>query len=167
LDSKRGTKTLGSKKTKPFTMPRDMLGFQIIRLAHLKKTRDDALFKRATGIGLTHCRLLKFLCVNPNSGAGQIARFLLIAPQSTAALIAELWTLGLVEKDTGRRRGARVRIRITDKGMQLLTRAETIFVRANKEVRMSLTAAEATSFNQLLIRVAECYMALMDQDEDG
>jgi DNA-binding MarR family transcriptional regulator len=158
---------MAKKKAKAFSMPKDLIGFQIIRLAHLKKARDDMLFRKATGLGLTHCRLLKFLCVNPNSGAGQIARFLLIAPQSTAALIGELWAMGLIEKDAERRRGARVTLRITDKGLDLLTKAETVFVRAHKEVRMSLSPAEVVQFNRLLIRVAECYIRLMREDEQG
>jgi DNA-binding MarR family transcriptional regulator len=143
-----------------FEVPRHFLGFEIVQLAHLKKTRDDALFRASVGIGLTQYRLLDLLNMAPGLGAGQLARWLLIAPQSTATLIIELWKMGLVKKDEKRRRGERVRVTLTPKGRALLKRARVPLEQTRREVREPLSKREVQVFTRLMNRVNDHYIQL-------
>jgi DNA-binding MarR family transcriptional regulator len=142
-------------------MPNDAIGFQIIQLAHLKKGRDDALFKAETGIGLTQFRLLKLLSMAPGLGAGQLARWLLITPQSTAALITEAWKAGLVTKEKKKKSGERVRVGLTSEGRRMLRRCSPVLKLTERETRMRLTEEESATFARLLVTVAQCYLDLI------
>lgn len=144
-----------------FAMPTDLLGYNIVRLAHLKRTRDDALFKSHLGIGLIQFGSLMMLRDSPGLGGGQLARWLWITPQSTAVLLAELERLQLVKRETGRRRrGARIKLHITQRGMAIIERGQTALAQAEAEVRIGLSAMEAQTLNRLLLRVAEGYTDL-------
>jgi DNA-binding MarR family transcriptional regulator len=149
----------------PFEVPRTFLGFEIIQLAHLKKTRDDALFRDSVGIGLTQYRLLSLLSLAPGLGAGQLARWLLITPQSTATLINELWKLGLVAKDAGRRRGARVKVILTPKGKTLFRRAQKTLQQTRRETRAVFSEAELALFLKLINRLNDHYKRLVRQNK--
>src|SRR5271165_4693166 len=47
--------------TSGLSLPTNLLGFNIARLAHLKRARDDALFKSGVGIGLHQFGMLLLL----------------------------------------------------------------------------------------------------------
>jgi DNA-binding MarR family transcriptional regulator len=149
----------------PFEVPRSFLGFQIIQLAHLKKTRDDALFRASVGIGLTQFRLLSLLDMAPGLGAGQLARWLLITPQSTATLIIELWKLDLIVKDAKRKRGERVKVSLTAKGRALLKRAQPTLQQTAREARETLSPGELDSFTGLMNRMNDHYIGLLKKQK--
>jgi DNA-binding MarR family transcriptional regulator len=142
------------------SLPTNLLGFNIARLAHLKRTRDDALFKTGVGIGLNQLGLLLLLDAHPGVGGGQLARMLMITPQSIAPLLAGLEELELIERVGTRRRGVRVGVHITAKGRGLLLQARRILRRTEQEARLRLSAQESGRFNDFLIRVAAGYIAL-------
>lgn len=145
-------------------MPTQLLGFNIVRLAHLKRNRDDVVFKAQIGVGLNQVGLLLLLNEYPGVGAAQLARALLIKPQSIAPLLSELERLGLVKKDGERRRGARIKVHLTRAGKGLLIRAQRLVLRTEQEVRQGLSREEASKFNQTLIRIADYYADLVKSE---
>jgi DNA-binding MarR family transcriptional regulator len=161
MDSRGGVTKASKQPQRAFEVPRSFLGFQIIQLAHLKKTRDDALFRSTVGIGLTQFRLLSLLDMAPGLGAGQLARWLLITPQSTATLIIELWKLDLVSKDEKRKRGERVKVSLTPKGRTLLKRAQVTLRQTAREVREPLSPKELKTFMLLMNRLNDHYIGLV------
>jgi DNA-binding MarR family transcriptional regulator len=141
-------------------LPTQLLGFNICRLAHLKRTRDDGLFKSGLGIGLNQFGLLILLDAHPGLGGGQLARVLMITPQSIAPLLSGLERLALIRRVGARRRGVRVGAHLTRKGQRLLQRGRRILARTERETRDHLSADEAKRFNDILIRLAAVYVDL-------
>lgn len=156
----RPTRTRLVDTTTPLSMPTQFMGFNIVRLAHLKRIRDDALFKADIGIGLNQIGLLLLLNDCPGASAGQLARVLLITAQSLGPLLSQLHTLGLVSKARERRRGMRIQVHMTKKGRRVLNRGQRLLQRSEEEARSELSVKEAAILNRLLIRVAEGYTNL-------
>jgi len=145
-----------------FTASPATLSYNIIRLAQLKRTRDDAMFRAEAGIGLSQAIILGPLHQTPSASAGQLARAMLVTPQSIAPQIDELESLGLVRKGGRKRRGEANLITITPEGHRKYPAIEAVRAHADGEVRSCLSEAEAALFNDWLLRLLGTYSALAE-----
>ena len=143
------------------------LSYNIIRLAQLKRNRDDAMFRAEAGISLSHAMILGLLDRTPSASAGQLARALMITPQSIGPQIDELEALGLVARSGRRRRGEANLVAITSAGHRKYMAIAAVTAHADREVSSNLTPAELRQFSKYLLRLLSFYGSLADSPVAG
>jgi DNA-binding MarR family transcriptional regulator len=136
----------------PGGSPASYVGWTLIQASHALSRHVEALL--AT-VGLTPMQfgVLVQLSLQPNLGSGQLARLVLVTPQSMGELIQSLERAGWVERDQGVGPGRRIGVRITAAGRAVLRRATPIVQALDVPETLGLTAQEATTLNELLHKV--------------
>jgi DNA-binding MarR family transcriptional regulator len=99
------------------------------------------------------------LSLRPGLSSGQLARLVLVTPQSMGELIHSIEQAGWVTREQGIGRGRPVRIRVTAAGQDLLRRATPIAGALNVAEVLSLTVAERWLLNSLLHKVRDAMTA--------
>ncbi|MCO7218283.1 MarR family winged helix-turn-helix transcriptional regulator [Klenkia sp. PcliD-1-E] len=122
---------------------------QVARFVGYRMTLDLA----GHGINPIQFGVLAFLSVSPEMTTSQIARAVLVRPQSMTPLLDGLEQRGLVRRTGTRARGRRNPVQITDAGRGLLRDARPV-ARATGELQdAGLGAEESRQLNQLLLKV--------------
>jgi DNA-binding MarR family transcriptional regulator len=93
------------------------------------------------------------LSLRPDLGSGQLARLVLVTPQSMGELLQSLERAGLVTRDRSVGPGRRMTAHITDAGQAVLRRATPIVKSLNVSEALGLTDDERALLNQLLHKV--------------
>jgi DNA-binding MarR family transcriptional regulator len=131
--------------------PDAYLGYTVVRLGHvLARQFAEALAEHgltASGFGV-----LAHLARDPGLGSGQLARLVLITPQSMGVLLNDLEREGLVSRRAARR-GQRRTTEVTDAGQARLAAAAPAILRLDQQAREVLGAAEAEEVNVALLRL--------------
>ncbi len=141
----------GADAPRPYPDPDDVVGWTLVRTGHAL----SRIFIREMGsIGLKpHVfGILVHLRREPGLSSAELARQVLVTPQSMGSLLRSLAADGLVDY-TPPRRGRRMRVHITDEGVALLDRAFQTVERINRPAFLGLSATEARQLNELLHRV--------------
>lgn len=89
----------------------------------------------------------------PGPSQAEIARAVLVRPQSVAELLTSLLERGLVSRDGPGGRGRRAPLRLTEDGRALIERAFPLVAAYNAPEALGLTAEEAATLTRLLRRV--------------
>lgn len=108
---------------------------------------------RAVGLSPSEFGVLAQLDANPQLSHAELARRVLMTPQSMGELIRSLVTRGLVRRQSGVTRGRRIDIYLTEDGRDLLRQATPLVRQLNEPASLGLTADEATALNALLLRI--------------
>ncbi|ALG09575.1 MarR family winged helix-turn-helix transcriptional regulator [Kibdelosporangium phytohabitans] len=101
--------------------------------------------------------VLAQLAATPELLQAELARSVLIRPQSMAAVITQLVDRGLLERRGTGGRGRPVPIRLTDEGRQLLGQASAAVRRYNEPATLGLESYEAGMLNALLHKVIDAH----------
>lgn len=111
-----------------------------MRLASLLEARFQAAL---APIGLTprQFSILAVVQAHPDLNPAQVARMVMITPQSLGALIDQLERANLVVREGERKRGVKTQIRPSREGLRLLRNASRIVEELNKETRKHLGSA--------------------------
>lgn len=136
--------------TEPFVPldPDAQLGYLVVRVAdRLSRLWRAAL--NAHGINPRQFSVLGLLARDPALSQAELARRVLVTPQSMGELLAGLLLNGLVERDVAGS-GQPARVRITDAGRDLLTRAYPVVRATERDGFGSLTGAEREDLARLL-----------------
>ena len=138
--------------------PDDYVGWTLIQTGHALNRQFEALLG---DLGLTPMQFgaLVQLSLRPDLGSGQLARLVLVTPQSMGELIHSLERAGWVRREQGVGRGRRVRIRVTAAGHDLLRRATPVADALNVAEVLGLTVAERGLLNSLLHKVRDAMTA--------
>jgi len=130
--------------------PDDITAWLLVQAGHLAGRRFTAVLG---DLGLTPIQfgVLLQLDLHPAMSNGEIARSVLVTPQSMSELLGSLERLGLVERESEGGRGRRVRARLTPAGRQTLEACSRRV--AEVEASLGLTATEARQINALLRRL--------------
>ena len=86
--------------------------------------------------------------------SAEIARAVLLRPQSVAPLLDGLEERGLISRSGARARGHRNPVTMTAEGRHVLAEAWAIALGANDLSDAELTDAESTELNRLLLKIA-------------
>lgn len=139
----------------PDLSPDEFLGYTVVRLGHVLALRFET--ELATH-GLTPSRfgVLAHLAADPGLGSGQLARLVMITPQSMGALLDELERDGLV------RRGPAIRGRlrateVTAAGRERLRAAVPAVVALEAKSTAVLGEARSHATNESLHLLLERY----------
>ena len=105
------------------------------------------------GLTVRQFGALVHLSRDPGIGSGQLARLIIITPQSMGTLVQSLERAGFVERDSSAKPGTRIALRLTARGTQVMTRAMAIAGQVDAASTADLTAGEKASLNRMLHRI--------------
>lgn len=132
--------------------PADVTAWTLVQAGHVVGRRFHAAFAEV-GLTPTQFGALLQLDLHPGMTNGQIARSVLVTPQSTSELMASLERLGLVHRKIPAGRGHPVPAQLTPAGRDALTRCTTAV--ADIQASLHLNSDQLSQLNQLLRRVLD------------
>jgi DNA-binding MarR family transcriptional regulator len=136
--------------TEPFVPldPDAQLGYLVVRAAdRMSRSWHEAL--RAHGINPRQFSVLGLLARDPDLSQAELARRVLVTPQSMSESLTGLLRAGLVERDEVGS-GQAGRVRLTGAGRELLSRAYPVVQATDGDNFGVLTAEERADLGRLL-----------------
>lgn len=129
-----------------------VLTWSVVRVARFAGQR---LAERlaAHGLNPVHFGVLAYLVIAPEMTQADLARAVLVRPQSIAPLLDGLEERGLIRRTGDRTRGRRNPVQITDDGRQALDAVWDIALSTNDLTDAGLTAQESAELNRLLLKI--------------
>lgn len=124
----------------------------LVQTAHVVGRRFTQLM---SGLGLTPTQFAVLMHLQEQDGATQaeLARLVLVSPQSIGALLSPLLDGGLVVRDGPGGRGRRAGLSLSQTGREALDRAWGPVREFNSPAALGLTAAQAAILAEILARV--------------
>lgn len=129
-----------------------MLAWNLVRTAHVVGLRFGELFA-AMNLTPTQFAVLIYLEDDEGLTQAELARRVLVRPQSIGALVTSLVEQGLVVRDGPGGRGRRAGIALTEAGREVLERAWPPVRAFNTPAALGLTPAQAAMLDESLDRV--------------
>jgi DNA-binding MarR family transcriptional regulator len=93
--------------------------------------------------------------VEPGLTGAELARRLNVTPQAVASLVARLESRGLLERHEHPRHRHVLELRLTDSGREVLSAADAVITKVERQITDELGAAETAQLQILLGRVAD------------
>lgn len=135
----------------PYPDPDDVVGWTLVRTGHaIGRVFTTEL--AALGLKPHIFGILAQVRRVPGLSSAELARHVLVTPQSMGELLRRMAGDGLIEY-TPPRRGQRLSVHLTDKGGDLLDRAFAVVSSMNRPDRLGLSADEAARLNTLLHKI--------------
>jgi DNA-binding MarR family transcriptional regulator len=140
---------VGTREPDTFAGQDASVGWTVVRLAHVLSRRfEDQM--RPFGLTPAQFGVLATVAAEPGIGSGQLARRVLVTPQSVGELVAALEAAGHVVRDRSGGRGRRAGIELTPDGRAVLADASRAAATLDDPAALGLTQAEAQTLNRLL-----------------
>lgn len=129
-----------------------VLTWSVVRVARFTGQR---LAERlaAHGLNPVHFGVLAYLVIAPEMTQADLARAVLVRPQSIAPLLDGLEERGLIRRTGDRTRGRRNPVQITEDGRQSLDAVWDIALSTNDLSDAGLTTQESAELNRLLLKI--------------
>ncbi|MBL7260246.1 MarR family winged helix-turn-helix transcriptional regulator [Paractinoplanes lichenicola] len=131
----------------PGPAPENLTAWTLVQASHVVARRFRAAFGRL-GLSPTQFGVLLELDLHPGLSNGEVARAVLVTPQSMSDLLASLARLGYIERDDSAGQGHRVPARLTPAGREMLHQCAAEV--AGVEKSLGLTREQAGQLNTLL-----------------
>ena len=129
-----------------------ILTWSIVRVARLAGQRmTDRLAPHR--LNPVHFGVLAQLAIAADMTQAELARAVLVRPQSIAPLVDGLEQRGLIRRTGNRARGRRNPVQLTDAGRAALRAVWDIALSTNDLADVGLTADESAELNRLLLKV--------------
>lgn len=128
--------------------PDAVTGWTLVRAGHVIARAFTETLARA-GLTPTQFGVLVQLSTRPGVSQAQLARAVLVTPQSIGELLASLERLGYVTRTPGRR-GTATAVALTARGRDALGRATPLVTAMNAPAALGLTPEEDSTLNALL-----------------
>ncbi|MET0693865.1 MAG: MarR family winged helix-turn-helix transcriptional regulator [Propionibacteriaceae bacterium] len=125
----------------------------LVQTGHLVGQAYTRMF---AGHGLTPAQFGVLACLADGDDLSQadLARAVLVRPQSMARLVTDLAAAGLIRRDGPGGRGRRTNLTLTEHGRRAVDRARPAAYAFDQPSRVGLTAAESTELIRLLTLVS-------------
>lgn len=107
----------------------------------------------AHGLNPVHFGVLAYLAIEPEMTQADLARAVLVRPQSIAPLLDGLEERGLIRRTGHRARGRRNPVQITDRGQGALEAVWDVALSTNDLTDAGLSADEGAELNRLLLKI--------------
>ncbi len=107
----------------------------------------------AHGLNPVHFGVLAYLAIAPEMTQADLARAVLVRPQSIAPLLDGLEERGLIYRTGNRARGRRNPVQISDDGRRALDAVWDIAISTNNLSDAGLTTDESVTLNRLLLKI--------------
>lgn len=134
--------------------PDQFLGYTIVRLAAAMQARIELAMRQELGLGVRQFGALAHLARNPGMGSGELARLLLVKPQSMGPLVDGLAERGLLVRSHAAR-GHKRRTELTQSGRSMLERGYAVADRLAIEDAAGLTREDAARLNVTLLAILD------------
>lgn len=135
----------------PYPHPDEVVGWTLVRAGHaIGRVFHSEL--AAVGLKPHIFGVLAQVRLQPGLSSAELARHVLVTPQSMGELLRRMARDGLIEY-TPPRRGRRMQVHLTGHGATLLDRAFAIVGAMNRPTALGLTTDEAKQLNTLLYKV--------------
>lgn len=105
------------------------------------------------GLNPIHFGVLAYLAIAPDMTQADLARSVLVRPQSIAPLLDGLEERGLISRTGSRSRGRRNPVQITPDGRQALTAVWDVALSTSDLTDVGLTGTESVELNRLLLKI--------------
>ena len=128
--------------------PNQQLGYLVVRVAD-QVSRPWSRAMRTHGINPRQFSLLAVLAREPELSQGELARRVMVTPQSMSESIAGLLAAGLLRRDRPKR-GWATKVALTAAGTALLRKAYPVVEASNRESFSGLTSNERKQLRHLL-----------------
>lgn len=140
-----------------------ILTWSVVRVARFMGQR---MAERLASHGLNpiHFGVLAYLAIAPEMTQADLARSVLIRPQSIAPLLDGLEERGLIRRTGTRTRGRRNPVQITPDGRRAFTTVWDVALSTNDLTDVGLTGTESRELNRLLLKIIH---ATKDATVDG
>lgn len=129
-----------------------VLTWSVVRVARFAGQRLSERLA-AHGLNPIHFGVLAYLAIAPEMTQADLARAVLVRPQSIAPLLDGLQDRGLIRRTGDRARGRRNPVQITDDGRQALDAVWDIALSTNDLSDAGLTNQESAELNRLLLKI--------------
>lgn len=107
------------------------------------------------GLSPVHFGVLGYLAIAPDMTQADLARAVLVRPQSIAPLLDGLEERGLIRRTGDRARGRRNPVQLTDEGRRSLERVWDVALSTNDLTDAGLDADESAELNRLLLKIID------------
>jgi len=134
----------------------DPLGYLLFRLAAMLRPQVTAALG-PLGLGLPEFVCLRILAQHPGRTSAELARATHVTAQANNQLLRRLESLGAVDRATTPATGRALPAELTDKGRELLARAERAVAAVDQQVLAGLTATEQRELKSLLAKAGEAH----------
>src|SRR5436190_15049962 len=114
----------------PGPEPEDITAWSLVQAGHVVGRRFT-LALAEVGLTPTQFGVLLLLDLEPGLSGGEMARRVLVSPQSMSELISSLAEQGLITRDGGATRGQRIATHLTAGGADALARAAGLIDQVN------------------------------------
>ena len=129
-----------------------ILTWSVVRVARLLGQRlTDRLAER--GLNPIQFGVLAHLAIDAEMTQADLARSVLVRPQSVAPLLDGLEERGLIARTGDRTRGRRNPVRLTEQGLHLLQETRGVALGANDLSDVGLDPSESDDLNRLLLTI--------------
>lgn len=129
-----------------------VLTWSLVRVARFAGQRLAGRLA-AHGLNPVHFGVLAYLAIAPEMTQADLARAVLVRPQSIAPLLDGLEDRGLIRRTGDRARGRRNPVQLTDPGRQAVDAVWDIALSTNDLSDAGLTATESAELNRLLLKI--------------
>jgi DNA-binding MarR family transcriptional regulator len=132
--------------------PDQVLGFVLVRSYHAVGRRFHSVL---APLGLTPIQFGVLVAIETDStvSQAQIARTVLVTPQSLGEMLRGMVERGLVDRKEPEGRGRQAQLRLTSQGRRLLRRAVPLIRAMNVPEAMGLSGQEHERLRGLLLKV--------------
>lgn len=145
--------------------PDSRLGHQLWQTQHaVERAFDDAL--KPVGVGVTQVAALLHLHRQPGLSGAELARRLLVTPQSTATLLAGLETRGWVTRSQHPMHRTLIEATLTDAGRSMLREGVAVIQSVDAAISRGMSTDERSKFSELLSRCLQNARAAVSQSGD-
>jgi DNA-binding MarR family transcriptional regulator len=127
----------------------DLPLWELIQTSHVVARRFTEVFAEV-GLTPTQFGVLAALADDDDLSPADLARMVLVRPQSMRQLIGSLLSRGLVRQSGGGGRGRRAQLHLTEAGQDALTRALPAVYAINASAAIGLADAEAAALTRHL-----------------
>nr|WP_269328233.1 MarR family winged helix-turn-helix transcriptional regulator [Kineosporia mesophila] len=130
-----------------------LVTWSLIRAAHRAQRELTQLFAEH-GLSPVQFGVLTHLSTGTPMTQAQLAREVLVRPQSISGVLDGLVHRGLISRSEGRSKGRRNPLTLTTAGHDLMSVVWPLVHAANQPDRLGLSATETATLNEILLRLA-------------
>lgn len=129
----------------------DFLGYTVVRLGHVLQQHFEAALA-PVGLTARGFGVLSHLAASPGLGSGELARLVMVTPQSMGQLLDDLESQGLLVRAPATR-GRRRSTRVTEEGVRRLAAAAPAVLALDGRLAETLGRSRAREVNGDLHRL--------------
>ncbi|HHD7473855.1 TPA: MarR family winged helix-turn-helix transcriptional regulator [Klebsiella oxytoca] len=131
------------------------LNYKLDILSVAAKREADEIYLRECELDVNHLRLLRLIHYNPGIGPSELADKARLDRPKTSRMLTRLTDKGFVEKCLTEGDGRQVRLKMSDKGQALVTKANDMAMALERALLTPLTESQQANLSDWLDKLTE------------